>query len=84
MTYPPDIMQAAEAALDKLLCNCAESCGGFAGVRDASINDIAAAIAAEREACAKIADEHSAWTRSYGAEEACEMVAKAIRARGDQ
>lgn len=45
---------------------------------------IAEAISAEREACAKIADEHSAWTRSYGAEEACEMVAKAIRARGDQ
>lgn len=39
------------------------------------------AVLAEREACAKIADEHSAWTRSYGAEEACEMIAAAIRKR---
>lgn len=57
-TYPPDIMAAAEQALDRLLCNCAESCGGPAGVRAASISDIAAAIAAEREACAKIAQDH--------------------------
>lgn len=55
--YPPDIMTAAEQALDRLLCNCAESCGGTAGVRAASISDIAAAIAAEREACADIAKQ---------------------------
>lgn len=39
------------------------------------------AVADEREACARIADDHSAWARSFGAEEACEMVAKAIRSR---
>lgn len=58
-TYPPDIMAAAELALDKLLCNCAESCGGQAGVRAASILDIAAAIATERERCAAKALEYA-------------------------
>lgn len=57
MAHPPDIMRAAEAALDKLLCNCVDSCGGHVGLRTASINDIAEAIAAEREACARIAEE---------------------------
>lgn len=47
----------------------------------AEIVELRKAVAAEREACARLADEHSAWTRSYGAEEACEMVAKAIRSR---
>ena len=41
-------------------------------------------IAAEREACAKIADETSAWCRSLGAEETAESIAAAIRARGEQ
>lgn len=45
------------------------------------IERLRAALAAEREACARIADDHSAWARSFGAEEACEMVAKAIRSR---
>jgi len=45
---PDDIMEAAEEALDNLLCNCAESCGGSAGLRAASIKEIALAILAER------------------------------------
>ncbi len=45
------------------------------------IRRLRTALAAEREACARIADDHSAWARSFGAEEACEMVAKAIRSR---
>lgn len=48
---PVDIMKAAEEALDKMLCNCRESCGGTnEGLRAASIADIARAIMAEREA----------------------------------
>ncbi len=46
---PEDVMKAAEEALDNLLCNCKESCGGtYEGVRAASILDIAQAIFAER------------------------------------
>lgn len=41
---PEDIMKAAEEALDNLLCNCAESCGGNEGLRKASILEIAKAI----------------------------------------
>lgn len=55
-TIPEDIMKAAEEALDNLLCNCAESCGGTAGVRKASIDEIAKAINAERERCAEVAE----------------------------
>jgi hypothetical protein len=47
-TIPDDIMEAAEEALDNLLCNCVESCGGSAGLRAASIKEIALAILAER------------------------------------
>lgn len=39
-------------------------------------------IAAEREACAKIADHTSAWCRSFSSEETAERIAAAIRARG--
>lgn len=47
---PDDIMKSAEEALDKMLCNCRESCGGTQeGLRAASIADIAEAIMAERE-----------------------------------
>jgi hypothetical protein len=55
---PADIMNAAEEALDNLLCNCVESCGGYNGVRKASIEDIAKAILAERERCAWIAEQY--------------------------
>ncbi|MGZ2472455.1 hypothetical protein [Sinorhizobium medicae] len=53
---PEDIMKAAEEALDNLLCNCVESCGGAAGLRKASIAEIAKAILAERERCALIVE----------------------------
>ncbi|MFK0273682.1 hypothetical protein ACIQUG_08405 [Ensifer sp. NPDC090286] len=53
---PEDIMKAAEEALDNLLCNCVESCGGTAGLRKASIEEIAKAIHDERERCATIAN----------------------------
>ncbi|MFM1816763.1 MAG: hypothetical protein RLZ98_3458 [Pseudomonadota bacterium] len=59
MQLPHDIMKSAENALDALLCNCAESCGGTTGVREASIMDIARALAAEREACAKVVEDHA-------------------------
>lgn len=58
MQYPTDILLAAERALDNLLCNCSESCGGMAGVRAESIRDIARAIADERERCAKLAESY--------------------------
>ena len=45
---PDDIMEAAEEALDNLLCNCRESCGSHEAVRQASIREIALAILAER------------------------------------
>ena len=51
-------------------------------IRDASAKVLLGVVAAEREACAQIADDHSTWTRSYGAEAACEMVAAEIRKRG--
>lgn len=38
-------------------------------------------IAAENEACARVADDASAWCRSFGAEETAEHIAAAIRAR---
>lgn len=56
-------MKAAEEALDNLLCNCSESCGGGAGgVRKASIVDIAKAILAERRRCAAVAKEATMMT----------------------
>ena len=45
---PDDIMEAAEEALDNLLCNCRESCGSTEAVRQASIREIALAIFTER------------------------------------
>lgn len=45
------------------------------------VTAIELAVAAEREECAKIAHEHSAWTRAFGAEKACEMIEAAIRSR---
>ncbi|MDW9772577.1 hypothetical protein GOA89_11425 [Sinorhizobium meliloti] len=59
---PEDIMKAAEEALDNLLCNCSESCGGPGGVRKASIVDIAKAILAERIRCAAVAKEATMMT----------------------
>jgi hypothetical protein len=56
---PADIMDAAEEALDNLLCNCSESCGGDAGLRKASIEEIAKAILAERNRSAAIVDENA-------------------------
>jgi hypothetical protein len=53
-TMPTDILIAAENALDNLLCNCVESCGGSEGLRAASINDIAKAILAERASFAPL------------------------------
>jgi len=47
-SIPADIMEAAEDALDNLLCNCRESCGSTEAVRAASIEEIAKAILAER------------------------------------
>ena len=48
---------------------------------DAVLAIVKGAVAAEREANAKMADDHSTWGRSFGAEKICEMIAKAIRAR---
>lgn len=67
---PEDVMKAAEAALDKVLCNCAESCGGTEGLRAASIADIAQAIMAERERCVAqalyiAADWHDKQSRQF-------------------
>lgn len=45
----------------------------------AEITRLRAAAESDRQRCAKIANEHSAWARSFGAEKACEMVAAAIR-----
>lgn len=59
----------------------AEQRGICREIVEATAEYAAALVAAEREACAKIADEHSAWARSFGAERACEMVAAAIRNR---
>lgn len=50
-----DIMVSAEKALDNVLCNCVESCGGYDGLRKASIMEIAKVLFAERERCASIA-----------------------------
>lgn len=47
--FPEGVMKLAEEALDNLLCNCTESCGGYDGLRTASILDIARAIMADRE-----------------------------------
>lgn len=47
--YPDDILKAAEEALDNLLCNCVESCGGNAGLRKASIEEIAKVLLADRQ-----------------------------------
>jgi len=80
MTYPRDILAAAENALDALLCNDKESCGGYAELRDASINDIAKALMAEREACAKIADDRAAaWPSDERWVDINASVASAIR-----
>lgn len=46
--------------------------------------DIAAAVAAEREACATVASDAGAWCRSFGADETADRIAAAIRARGDK
>ncbi|MDX0449132.1 hypothetical protein GOC61_17350 [Sinorhizobium medicae] len=84
---PEGIMKAAAEALDNLLCNCVESCGGAAGLRKASIAEIAKAILAERERCASVADYFSqACVCSEWTEEArgagyyaCADVATSIR-----
>lgn len=58
---PDDILKSAEDALDNILCNCVESCGGSVGLRAASITEIASAILAERKrgvkACASISSK---------------------------
>jgi hypothetical protein len=45
---PDDIMETARATLDKLLCHCSESCGGYDGMREAAAADIGMAILEER------------------------------------
>lgn len=57
---------------------------GLQALADIWRDALARAVAAEREACAKIADETSAWCRSLGAEETAENIAASIRARGGQ
>lgn len=59
--FPSDILKAAENALDNLLCNCREA----GDVRQDSIRDIAKAILAERERCAKIAEGASSLGRDW-------------------
>ncbi|WP_234834548.1 hypothetical protein [Sinorhizobium meliloti] len=68
-------MKAAEEALDNLLCNCAESCGGPGGVRKASIVDIAKAILAERRRSAAVAKEATMMTGAPIQEMADEVAA---------
>jgi len=58
--------------------------GGGPELRDDILALVKQVIAAEREACATIADETSAWCRSLGGEETAESIAAAIRARGEQ
>lgn len=64
MTKPADIDQAtwdkAESAFDLMLCNCIEASGTTERLRADSIEPLARAILAERERCAKIADEREA------------------------
>jgi dihydroxyacetone kinase len=57
---------------------------GLRALADIWRNALAKAVAEEREACAKVADETSAWCRSLGAEETAENIAAAIRARGEK
>jgi len=77
---PDDIRKAAEEALDKLLCNDTESCGGTDGVRREAINDIGEAILAERERCAKIAQDRASDVRgSYGSRFMAGHIAMEIR-----
>lgn len=75
-----DIMKAAEDALDNILCNCTESCGGTEGVRKASIDEIAKAILAERERCALIASKWKGHPADFHF--AGKQVAAAIREGG--
>lgn len=50
----------------------------------AEIERLKSAVADEREACAKIADEHADMAWSGGKFETCQMVARAIRNRADK
>lgn len=50
----------------------------------AEIERLKSAVADEREACARIADEHASKAWSGGELEACQMVARAIRKRSDK
>lgn len=43
---------------------------------------LAEAVAAEREACAKIAEQQQPYVYGYSAERACRSIAAGIRARG--
>jgi hypothetical protein len=73
--FPEDILIAAEKALDTMLCNCTESCGGTDGLRRASIKDIARALLAERLSATEDAKRYR-WLRAGNAyvpeEEMCE------------
>lgn len=75
---PDDIMKSAEDALDKMLCNCRESCGGTQeGLRAASIADIAEAIMAERERSRQLlseADSREKEARAKALEEAAKVA----------
>ena len=80
MTASSDIMRAAT--------ECATSVMPRGKVSNRLIEAIAAALAAEREACAKLADEigHKEWTDEAGcaAERMQEAIAIAIRARSTE
>jgi hypothetical protein len=89
---PDDIMKSAEEALDNMLCNCKESCGGYAGMRAESIKDIARVILSERKAAEKREDamyitgvsDAEAWARRWGHADFADRLVKEVNARADK
>lgn len=57
---PQDVWDAAEDAFDTVLCNDIQASGSSAQFRIDSIAPVARAIMAERERCAKVAEDHGA------------------------
>lgn len=86
---PADVWASAENALDNMLCNCIEASGSSEKFRADNVSDIARAILAERERCAKVAETLFSRTPKEGrktlyksqelAVYASELVAAAIR-----
>lgn len=62
---PADIIAAADKALDNMLCHSRESSGSSEAYRKDCVYEIAKAIEAERERCAKLCAETSMGT-PYG------------------